>query len=120
MKKLLFSLLLGSSSVAFAASHSVTLTWTASTDSTTANPGTVNVLRATGNCPASGIGTLTYNTLTTTAPAGGPYVDNSVTSGTTYCYYVTATIGGQTSNPSNTFQSTIPVAPPSSLSGQVQ
>lgn len=101
-------------------SHQVTLRWTASPDSTTATPGTVTVYRATAACPSSGIGTLTYSKLTAAALAGGPYVDTAVTSGITYCYYVTATIGGLESNPSNTFQGQIPVAAPTTLTGTVQ
>jgi hypothetical protein len=97
------------------AQHQVTLNWVASTDSTAATPGTVTVYRAAAACPASGIGTLTYTALSTTAPAGGPYTDTAVTSGSTYCYYVTATIGGATSGPSNTVSGTIPVGAPSSL-----
>ena len=113
-KTLLLALFVMLASVAHA-QHSVTLNWTASSDSTTSSPGTVNVLRAVGTCPASGIGTLTYTTLTSTAPAGGPYVDSAVTAGATYCYYLTATIGGATSGPSNTAGGTIPTAAPSTL-----
>lgn len=101
------------------AQHKVTLSWTASTDSTSSNPGTVSVYRATGTCPASGIGTLTYTTLTATAPAGGPYADSTVTAGT-YCYYVTATISGATSGPSNTVTAVVPTAAPSGLTAVSQ
>ena len=112
-------------SIPFAAkaqsSYSVNLTWTASTSSTSANPGSVKVLRATGSCPASGIGSLVYSSLNNTAPAAGPYTDSTVVAGTTYCYYITATVGSSTSGPSNTFQAVIPTAtaPPSSLGGKV-
>src|SRR5579871_3112162 len=80
MKKLLWglSLLLMAAAVQAQAAHQVTLTWTASKDSTTASPGTVSVYRAVGACPASGIGTLTYTALTSTAPAAGPYIDTTV------------------------------------------
>lgn len=107
-----FGVLLG---VAFGQSgHFVNLIWSASSDSTAANPGTVTVYRASGACPATGIGSLSYTALTTTAPAGGPYSDTSVTVGT-WCYYVTATIGGATSGPSNTVQAVILPLAPSSL-----
>ena len=112
---LLTIFVLSLSAHAAAAQHSVTLNWIASTDSTTATPGTVTVYRATAACPASGIGTLTYTALTTTAAAGGPYTDSAVTTGVTYCYYLTATIGGATSGPSNTAGGTIPVGTPTSL-----
>ena len=120
MKRATLLLVLFASSAIAQGQHSATLTWTASSDSTTTTPGTVTVYRATAACPASGIGTLTYTPLTTTAPAGGPYVDTAVTVGTTYCYYVTATIGGSTSGPSNTFQAKIPASPPTALTGTVQ
>jgi len=118
--KRLFWIALFAASLHAQSTHQVTLRWTASPDSTTAAPGTVTVYRATAACPASGIGTLAYSKLTATALAGGPYVDTSVTTGSTYCYYVTATIGGLESNPSNTFQGQIPTAPPSTLTGSVQ
>jgi hypothetical protein len=98
--------------------HKVTLSWTASSDSTTATPGTVSVLRASGVCPATGV-PATVTTLTTSAPAGGPYVDSTVTAGQ-YCYYVTATIGGATSVPSNTSGAPVPTFPPSGLTVVVQ
>lgn len=101
------------------AQHKVTLSWVASTDSTSSNPGTVSVYRATGTCPASGIGTLTYSTLTAAAPAGGPYADTTVSAGT-YCYYVTATISGATSGPSNTFTAVVPTATATGLTGVSQ
>lgn len=99
---------------ASAASHQVTLNWTASIDSTASNPGTVTVYRANAACPATGIGGLNYTALTTTAPAGGPYSDTTVGVGT-WCYYVTATIGGATSGPSNAVQAVILPLAPSSL-----
>lgn len=96
---------------ATATGHQINLTWTASSDSTTANPGTVAIYRANAVCPTSGIGTLIYTAVTTTAPAGGPYNDTTVTAGT-WCYYVTATISSATSGPSNTVQAVIlPLAP---------
>lgn len=101
--------------------YSVTLNWAASTSSTPAAPGTVTVYRATGTCPASGLGTLTYTALTTTAPDAGPYTDATVASGSTYCYYAEAVIGGASSAPSNTFSAVIPaaVAPITGLKGTV-
>lgn len=101
-------------------SYSVKLNWTASTSSTT-TPGTVSVFRAVGNCPTTGIGSLTYSTLSTTAPAAGPFTDSTVAYATTYCYFVEEVISGKSSGPSNTFQAAIPsaIAPPSSLGGTV-
>lgn len=113
MKKLISSLVLLLSPLASFATHQAQLTWTVSADSTVANPGTVNVYRVTGTCPAIGIGTANYTALTTSAAPAGPYTDSTIAVGTVYCYYVTATIGGVESAPSNTFQSNtvIPSAP---------
>ncbi len=97
------------------AQHSVTLKYTASTDSTSTNPGSVTVYRAAANCPASGIGNLTYIKVTTSAPAGGPYNDTTVTAGTTYCYYLTAVISGQESGPSSTAGVTVLIYAPTGL-----
>ncbi len=94
------------------AGHSVSMTWTASADSTTTTPGTVSVWRASETCPAT-VSTTTpgFTAVTTTAPAGGPYADTTVTAGT-WCYFVTATISGATSGPSNTVQAVLlPLAP---------
>ena len=92
------------------AGHSVNMTWTASVDSTTANPGTVGVWRMSGACPAS-ITTGSFTALTNAAPAGGPYTDTTVTAGT-WCYFVTADFGATISGPSNTVQAVIlPLAP---------
>jgi hypothetical protein len=89
-----------------AASHEVDLTWTASTDG-----GLVTVYRAPAACGTSG---QVFAKLTTSAPAGGPYKDTAVTSGT-WCYYVTATVNGAESLPSNNAAATVPTAPPTGL-----
>lgn len=101
--------------------YSVQLTWKPSSASTDKVPGAVTVMRAVGACPASGIGTLTYQTISTTAPAAGPFVDTAVNASTTYCYYIKAVVSGVTYGPSNTWQAAVPVAgtPPSALSGTV-
>ena len=83
------------------ATHTATLPIGASPDSTTSNPGTVTVYRATGTCPTTGLGTLTFTTVTTSAPASGSYVDTLPGPGT-FCYYLTTTISGATSGPSGT------------------
>lgn len=120
-KAAIFFLALGALlGVASAQTHKVTLTWTASADSTASNPGTANVYRATAACPASGTSGATFVKLASGQPAGGPYTDTSVVSGDTYCYYVTAVIGGAESSPSNTFQGVIPLAAPTGLAGVVQ
>jgi hypothetical protein len=85
--------------------HTATLSWTASPDG-----GTVTVYRASGTCPSSGIPSGA-TILTTTAAAAGPYVDSTVTVGA-WCYYLTATDNGVTSEVSNASGgSIIPFAP---------
>lgn len=104
---------------AMAASHSVQLTWTASPDSTAQNPGTISIFRANATCPATGIGTLSWTLITSTAPAAGPYTDSTVSTGN-WCYYVTATIGGATSAPSNTAGGSASPFPPQTLQITIQ
>lgn len=111
---LIATLMLGSLAAgAQASSKEVDLTWTASSDSTATTPGTVTVFRSPGACPATGIPTGAVS-LTTTAPAGGPYQDKTVTTGT-WCYYLTATIGTNTSGPSASFGASVGIAPPTNL-----
>ena len=74
------------------ASHSVTLNWTASTDT----GGTVNVYRTAGACSTS----ATFTKIATGVVAAGPYVDSGIAVGN-YCYQVTAVVGGAESVPSN-------------------
>lgn len=105
----LCGILLGAACFAFSQSsaHEVDLTWTASPD-----PGTsVTVYRAPGACGTSG---QTFTKLSSSAPAGGPFKDTSVTAGT-WCYYVTATANGAESAPSNNAGSLVPTAPPTNL-----
>jgi len=118
MKRLILAIL-AVAIPAFAASHTATLTYTASSDSTTGNPGTVTVYRATGACPASGLGSLTFTAVTTTAPSGGPYTDTLPGPGT-YCYYLTATISGATSSPSLTGGGSANPFPPTGVTVVVQ
>lgn len=121
MKKLAIAIIFATLGVITGfAQHSATLTWKASADSTAITPGTASVYRASGACPATGIGTASYSLLSVTAPAGGPYVDTSVTGGATFCYYVTASISGGTSDPSNTCTVTVPLAAPTNLTGTVK
>ncbi len=114
MKRIVVLLCLFALAIGFAhaqTGHSVQLKWTASADSTTTNPGTVTVYRASAACPASGIGTLSYTALTAAAAPAGPYTDSAVTPGT-FCYYITFSVGGATSPASNTAQAVIlPLAP---------
>lgn len=102
MKYIIALLALALSLPALAASHTATLNYTASPDSTTASPGTVDVYRATGACPSSGLGTLTFTKVDTTPqPPAGSYVDTLPGTGT-YCYYLIFNQNGASSAPSNT------------------
>jgi len=81
------------------AQHSVTLAWGASADAA-ANPSlTYNVYRFNGTCPA---GTTPVFTKVNTAPVTGTtFTDSTVALGNV-CYYVTSTLNGAESTPSNT------------------
>ena len=114
MKKLLVFAVLSVSTWAIPGlTQQVTLT-SADTSCTTSSNCTLQVYKASGACPASGIGSLTYTevapTLAGTASVSGTtwsYADTAVTTGSTYCYYVTATYTAGTfgpSPPSPTFQ----------------
>lgn len=92
-------------------SHSVTLTWTPSTDmESPINTGDgYNVYRGTTSgkeqtTPING----------TTPIAANTYVDTNVQDGK-YDYYVTAVVGGAESIPSNEVQAVILPAPPTNL-----
>lgn len=122
MKKIisiLSAVLFAAASMNAQAAHSVALSWSASSDSTSTTPGTVSVFRATGACPASGISGLTFAKIATSISAAGPYTDTTVTVGT-WCYYVAADIGGAESGPSNTFQAPIIPAAPTALTAIVK
>ena len=81
-----------------ATSHSVTLTWTAST--TTGVTG-YNVYRSTTTGGP-------YTKLTSTAVTGTTYTDNSVTAGATYYYVATALVGSSESGYSGQASATVP------------
>ena len=96
--------------------HTVTLTWTASADSTAPAPGTVNVYRAPGVCFSS---SLVYVQIAQGISATGPYSDTAVPAFGTYCYYVTAVIGGVESGPSNHVIVTIQPSSPTTLKATI-
>jgi hypothetical protein len=92
-----------------AQSHSVSLKWTASTDSGVS----YNVYRLAAACPASGsagFSKITAAPLTATA-----YTDTTVGPGA-YCYYATSVLNGAESVPSNLASAVILPAAPTSLS----
>jgi hypothetical protein len=91
------------------AQHSASLSWTASSDAA-ANPTLgYNVYRLAGACPASG--TTGFTKLNTSPVTTTTFSDASVGLGS-FCYYVTATLNGAESVPSNTASAVIlPGAP---------
>lgn len=97
-------------SVKAQAAHSVSLSWTASADSTTAAPGTVTVFRATSACT----GTPSFVNLAANVAPAGPYSDTTVGIGV-FCYYVVSVINGASSLPSNTVQVTVLPSAPTAL-----
>ncbi len=86
--------------------HTASISWTNSPDTSS-----TNVYRLAGSCPA---GTAGFTKITASPVTTGTYTDPAVTPGA-YCYYVTATLNGVESIPSNTIQANVPVAPPSGL-----
>jgi len=82
--------------------HSVTVTWNAAPDATAS--ASYNLYRATGVCPASGLGTLTFTKQVNVSALTA--TDTAVTFGS-YCYYVTHVEGTAESIPSNTSTATI-------------
>jgi hypothetical protein len=97
-------------SFAQAATHSNTLTWTASPTAGS----TVNIYRAPGACSSSSV----FSQLATGIVAAGPYVDLTPIPGPA-CYYVTSVFNGVESLASNKITLTSPVLPqpPSGLAG---
>ena len=117
MKRLLLTLAAAIAIAGAAAAqnpHKVTLTWTASADAAHQSL-TYTVYRGSGACtasptlsPLSGADLLTNTT----------YVDLAVTGGAEYCYQAVAvSAAGVISAPSNSVSVTVPLAPPSGLSG---
>ncbi len=76
--------------VAQTGTHTVAVTWTASPDSTTTTPGTVNVWRASGACTPP---LASFVKVADAQPAAGTFNDTNLSAGQ-YCYFVTAVIPG--------------------------
>ena len=91
------------------AQHSASLTWGASPDAA-ANPTlSYNVYRLSGACPTSG--TAGFTKLNTTPVTTLTFTDSTIALGNA-CYYVTATLNGAESVPSNTASAVVlPGAP---------
>lgn len=91
------------------AQHSASLSWTASPDATANASLGYNVYRLSGACPASG--TAGFTKLNATPVTTTTFTDATVGLGS-FCYYVTATLNGAESVPSNTASAVVlPGAP---------
>lgn len=113
LKHLAIFAVLSVAAAAQTGTHTVAVTWTASPDSTTATPGTVNVWRATGACTPP---LASFVKVATAQPAVGTFNDVNLASGQ-YCYFVTAVIPGFSesagSSPAGIGVVDSPAAPPS-------
>lgn len=84
--------------------HQAVLSWAAPTD---AVPGsTYNVYRASGACPASGLGALIFTKVNSTGITTLTYTDTGLAVGV-YCYYATQVQNTVESVPSNTAGGTV-------------
>ena len=91
-----------------AQAHSVSLSWTASTD-----PGVnYNVYRLSGACPATG--TAGFSRITPAPIAATTFTDSAMSPGT-YCYYATSVLNGAESVPSNLAPAVILPGAPAAL-----
>lgn len=101
VRAVLFAFLVGLLAVSAAAAqtHKAVLTWSAPSDAVASS--TYNAYRASGACPASGLGTLTFSKINTAAISGLTYSDPGLSVGV-YCYYVTQVQSSIESVPSNT------------------
>jgi len=94
---------------ASAQAHSVSLAWTASTDSAVS----YNLYRLSGACPSTG--TSGFSKITAAPVTATTYTDSAVAPGT-YCYYATAVLNGSESIPSNLASAVVLPAAPTALS----
>jgi len=83
--------------------HQAILTWAAPDDASLT--ATYNVYRASGLCPASGLGSLAFSKIANTSAL--TYTDANVKVGGQYCYYGTHVEGTVESVPGNTAGGTV-------------
>ncbi len=99
--------------------HTAKFAYTASTDSTTQNPGTVTAFAANGACGT----TQTFASVQTGGPASAtvanPFTVNLSAPGT-YCFYLEAVIGGASSTPSSSVGGSANPFPPTAVTVVVQ
>jgi len=98
--------------------HYNAFAFSASADSTVAVPGTTNLYRVAGACPAT-VTLSAFGKLQTGNPPSAsvdtPVLDSTVKAGDVWSYVVTAVIGGKESGPSNCVTDTTPTFQPTSL-----
>lgn len=105
----LFAALISLCTPVDAQAHSVSLTWTASTDTVAG----YYIYRSAGPCPTAG--TSGFTKITPTAVTGTAYTDSTVAPGA-YCYYATSVLNGVESVPSSLVSAVILPAAPTALS----
>jgi hypothetical protein len=114
-KKVFLGLVLALSLATAASAHSVTLSWTKSTDDTGASGQGYTIYRLTGACTASNTTSTTgFTALNTSLLEATTFTDTTVGAGT-YCYVLTFTSASTASAVSNPAQATVPVAPPTNV-----
>lgn len=86
-------------------SHTATLTWGAPSDAIPTSA--YNIYRATGTCPASGLGSLVFSKIDSAPITSLTYTDSTVTVGNSYCYYATQVQNGTESVPGVTSGGTV-------------
>lgn len=94
--------------------HSVTGTFTKSTDDTGATGSGYTTWRLSGTCPTNPTTTTGFTSLNSTPYTVATFTDSTVTPGT-YCYVVTFSNSTATSVPSNTASAVIQPAAPLNL-----
>lgn len=119
MKKYILAglLLFLATSASAQAAHTVTLSWTASTDATTNPALTYNMYRLNGACPAAAPAAISGSGFTkqnATPLATTTFTDSSVSPGV-YCYFASAFVNSAESIPSNDASAIIQPKSPTSL-----
>lgn len=113
-KKVLVGFLFAVAMPILASAHSVTLSFTKSTDDIGAAGSGYTTWRMTGSCPASVTTTAGFTALNATVFTTNSYVDAGIAPGA-YCYIVTFKTSSATSVPSNTSAAAILPVPPTTV-----
>lgn len=104
-----------------ATTYTANLTWTLPASCTATATCGINLYRFDGACPTTGAPTSTSTTILVPATNPTSYTDNTIVSGSSYCYTAETVVSGRTSGPSNYFTLAVPgnPAPPGTLGGTV-